>query len=353
MQLPVIDPKTFSFVANGNCFARLRKNTLPVSVVCAMPPNAQVAQQENNGFGPIFEPRGRRAVGASWVVVLISTVVLWFISSARERGILFLVFGAALLTLSAVLGELLRRVCLLIEEIGHKKTRYQGHWNKVFDFAFGCCRTILVVAVFAAMIVFFALNEHYEAFSHPDYVILFALNCLLVPQLVFLVGVRELSPVEISEINEKENKNVADGLAWSYYFGYLKLVLPKLIKQISKSEKFRHKIVRKLFILLPRTCYAYDDIAQADERVKFVGRLPRYLKSRAGVKARSYQHTVYRIEMPGRDGKMKEYHFILEYATPLASLYAMSEHERAPLTRPELDNQVMYWSILIFNIAPG
>ena len=323
-----------------------------------MPPNAEVAQQENNGFGPIFEPRGRRAVIASWVVVIISAVVLVFISSARERGskegIIFLVFGAALLTLSAVLGELLRRVCLVTEEIRHKKTRYQGHWNKVFDFAFGCCRTILVVAVFAAMIVFFALNEHYEAFSHPDYVILFALNCLLVPQLVFLVGVRELSPVEISEINEKENKNVADGLAWSYYFGYLKLVLPKLEDQISESENFRYKIIkRKLFILLPKTCYAYDDIAQADERVKCVGKLAPYLRNRAGVQARTYQHTVYRTEMPGRDGKMKEYHFILEYATPLASLYDMSEHDRAPLTRPELDNQVMYWSILTFNIPPG
>jgi len=266
----------------------------------------------------------------------------------RERGskegIHFVVFSAALLTLSTVLGELVRRMCLVTEEIQHKETRYQGNWKHVFSFifAFGYWRTISVVAVASALFVCFALNEHYEAFSHPDYVILFALNCFLVPQLVFLVGVRELSPVEISEINEKENKNVADGLAWSYYFGYLKLVLPRLENQITKSEEFRYKITKKkLFILLPKTCYTCDEIVEADKRVKWAGNLPECKINRGGIKARSYKHAVHRIEMSSPDGGMKEYHFILEYATPLMSLYDMSMHADAPLTRQERDHQVV------------
>ena len=61
--------------------------------------------------------------------------------------------------------------------------------------------------------------------------------------------------MEVSQINERENKNVADGLAWSYYFGYLKLVLPKLDEQIGKSEKYRYDVSRrKLYILLPKNC---------------------------------------------------------------------------------------------------
>ena len=71
-------------------------------------------------------------------------------------------------------------------------------------------------------------------------------------------------------INERENNNFADGLAWSYYFGYLKLVLPRLEGQITISEEFRWKINdRKLFILLPKTCYTYDNIQEADVRVKW------------------------------------------------------------------------------------
>lgn len=35
-----------------------------------------------------------------------------------------------------------------------------------------------------------------------------------------------LAPAEISAICEKRNFNVAHGLAWSYYIGYLRLILP-------------------------------------------------------------------------------------------------------------------------------
>ena len=212
---------------------------------------ADVVQQENNGFGPLSKPRGKAAVIVSIIVIIISAVV--FVFSVRERGskegILFLGFAAALLTLSAVIGELVRRMCLVTEEIRHKETRYQGNWKQVFrsTFGFGYWGTISVTAVASALFVCFALNEHYEAFSHPDYVILFALNCFLIPQLAFLVGVRELSPVETSDISERENKNLADGLAWGYYFGYLKLVLPRLEEQIGKSDEFRYQMQRKSF----------------------------------------------------------------------------------------------------------
>ena len=149
----------------------------------------------------------------------------------------------------------------------------------------------------------------------------------------------ELSPVETSEINVRENNNLADGLAWGYYFGYLKLVLPKLEKQIAQSEQFRYKIpIKKLFILLPKDCFTEDNIEDADERVKWAGHLPESKISRGGIKTRSYKHAVHLIEMPRPDGGIDNYHFVLEYATPLMTLYDMSKH--AALSRQERDNQV-------------
>lgn len=35
------------------------------------------------------------------------------------------------------------------------------------------------------------------------------------------------SEVEVSELCEARKTNVAHGLAWSFYLGYLKLVLPR------------------------------------------------------------------------------------------------------------------------------
>lgn len=37
---------------------------------------------------------------------------------------------------------------------------------------------------------------------------------------------QSLAPAEVSAVCEKKNLNVAHGLAWSYYIGYLRLILP-------------------------------------------------------------------------------------------------------------------------------
>jgi len=149
------------------------------------PPDANVVQQENNGFGPLFKPRGRRALIVSIVVVVMSGVVLVF--SVRERGskegIRFLVFSTALLTLSAAFGEFVRRMCLVTEEVRHTVTRYQGKWRHVFSstFAFVHGIAVLVVTFVSALFVCYALYDHYEVFSHPEYAIMFAVNSFLVP----------------------------------------------------------------------------------------------------------------------------------------------------------------------------
>lgn len=137
---------------------------------------------------------------------------------------------------------------------------------------------------------------------------------------------------------------MAAGLAWSYYFGYLKLVLPRLEQRISESEQFRYKITDKeLFILLPKTCFTCDDIEQADSRVKWVGNLPESKINREGSKDRSYKHAVHEVGMHcPADGTMEEYYFIVEYATPLMTLYDMFVD--AQLTDPERDQQIMLFT---------
>ena len=312
-------------------------------------------QQQNNGFGPLSKPRGKAAFLATSLVILVSGVVHVIMTISQASGekesrdkLHFLIFGAAILTLSLVLGEVVRRLCLVIEEIQHKETRYEGSRRKVFisTFTFRYGRSILIVGVVSLLIVSYFLYEHCNTFCRSEYALFFSMNCFLVPQLLFLVGLRELSSVEVSQINERENKNVADGLAWSYYFGYLKLVLPILEERIGKSE-YRYKIARKkLFILLPKNCYTYATITEADERIKCAENLEEYTKDRGGIRKRSYKHTVHRIEMPRPDGGIDEYHVVLEYATPLMSLYKMSEYAKCGLRRQERDEQVCLKSLL-------
>ena len=309
-------------------------------------------QMQNNGFGPLSKPRGNYAMITAAVLIAISAFVHFkamvvHASAEQERNekIDFLIFGTALLILSFAVGELVRRMCLLTEELQHKQTRYEGSWKKVFTstFTFNYGRSIFVVSIVSLLIVCHSLYENYNTFFRLDYAILFSLNCFLVPQLLFLVGFRDLSIVEISQINEKENKNVADGLAWNYYFGYLKLVLPNLDERIASSDrKLREKItIKKLFILLPKTCYTYDTIEESDPRVKCAGDIKPLEIARGGIPKRSYKHTVHRIEMPRPDNSGKdEYYVIMEYAVQLKSLYEMTNNSEAVLSRQQRDEQV-------------
>ncbi|PFX29187.1 Stimulator of interferon genes protein [Stylophora pistillata] len=145
-----------------------------------------------------------------------------------------------------------------------------------------------------------------------------------------------LSPVEKSDLYEKENKNVADGLAKGFYFGYLRLVLPQLNEKIADSVEFRYLLnAKKVFILLPKTCFTCDSIVDADSRVKWADDLPPLEISRGGILKRIYKHAVYKVEMPCPDGTVEEYHFILEYAMPLMTLYDMSQYADPPLSHEE------------------
>ena len=112
-------------------------------------------QQPNNGFGPLSKPRGSGAVFAALLVVAVSGAVhivnaIAFSSTKESKDvILFMFFGAALLTLSLVLSELVRRVCLVNEERRHRHTRYEGSWKKLLNstFTFRYGHSILVVGV--------------------------------------------------------------------------------------------------------------------------------------------------------------------------------------------------------------
>ena len=304
-------------------------------------------QQENNGFGPLSKPRGKASLRAALFVVAFCVVVHLKIahSTGNQQGrdeLVFLLFSIALLTLSLVVGEVVRRVCLGIEEIRHKQTRYEGSWMKIFKsiFAFKYGRSLLVVGFVSFVIVSVALYRDCNTFCRAEYAILFSLNCFLVQQLLFLVSLLEFSRVEVSEVNEKENKNVGDVLAWNYYLRYLKLVLPHLEGQIHKSD-YKYSIEqKKLFILLPKDCYTYDKIVDADPRITVAGNLDSYDINFGGVMKRSYVHTVHRIHMPRPDGNVDEYHVVLEYATPLMSLYNMSRHGECGLSLQDRDEQV-------------
>ncbi|NXG57252.1 STING protein, partial [Hemiprocne comata] len=140
---------------------------------------------------------------------------------------------------------------------------------------------------------------------------------------------------EMSEMSERSKQNVAYGLAWSYYVGYLKIVLPRLKKSLEEFSRANPNVLTcretwKLHILIPLSCDVYDDLEKADSNIQYLADLSETTLTRAGTKKRVYKHSLHTI----RD-EDKLWHCAVEYATPLQSLYAMSQDECAGFGRED------------------
>lgn len=165
---------------------------------------------------------------------------------------------------------------------------------------------------------------------------------------MFLIGAQKLSQTELSHIAETEIKNVADGLAWGYYCGYLKLLLPHLDDVLEKAvapdfvvedDDMKNAIqVKKLFIIISKNCSCYEKLINADpDHIQDAGKLPSFYMTRAGVHSRAYQQSLYKV-------KAKEkpvLYVMMEYATPLLTLNDMSHDDIAELSQEDRNMQIM------------
>ncbi|CAB4035226.1 stimulator of interferon genes -like, partial [Paramuricea clavata] len=147
-----------------------------------------------------------------------------------------------------------------------------------------------------------------------------------------------LSRVQISSLLENNNRLVANGLAWSYYFGYLKIILPKLHERIAESEWKDKLSSNKLFILMPRDCWAFGKLSDEaeDGKIQLVeDGVIEFEAERAGISKRSYRNNVYEIKIDG----CEPLQVLAQYATPLCSMYDMSHSAEANLSVEDRDEQ--------------
>ncbi|NXV97948.1 STING protein, partial [Calonectris borealis] len=159
---------------------------------------------------------------------------------------------------------------------------------------------------------------------------------------------------EMSEMSERSKQNVAHGLAWSYYVGYLKIVLPRVKKSMEVFSRANPNMLAcretwKLHILVPLSCDVYDDLEKADSNIQYLTDLNETTLTRAGTKKRVYKHSLYAI----RDEDNKLWHCAVEYATPLQSLYAMSRDECAAFSREDRLEQAKLFYRTLEEILKG
>uniref|UniRef100_A0A8B9VMU3 STING ligand-binding domain-containing protein n=1 Tax=Anas zonorhyncha TaxID=75864 RepID=A0A8B9VMU3_9AVES len=100
-------------------------------------------------------------------------------------------------------------------------------------------------------------------------------------------------------MTERSQQNVAHGLAWSYYVGYLKIVLPRTsFSHAANLNVWACRETWKLHILIPLSCNVWDDLEKADSNIQYLTDLTETTLTRGGIKKRVYKHSLYAI----RDG---------------------------------------------------
>ncbi|KAK2849474.1 hypothetical protein Q5P01_009308 [Channa striata] len=247
----------------------------------------------------------------------------------------------AMVILVLTTGPLLHGLCLLAEEmLNHSNTRYRGRGLLTHVLpACGLGGKTLLAAGLAGLLLSLAEPPLPQSESWKLLLLASAFYALFKS-----LGVLGPSEVEVSDICEERKMNVAHGLAWSFYLGYLRLVLPHLEVAIAKFCA-THQINRpswshsskKLLILIPLNANISHKLEEEDSNIHFYDNLPNNEIDRAGVRARVYKHSVYRVI----DEHGKAYECVVEYATPLLTLYSMSQDSSAGFGEPERRQQVL------------
>ncbi|XP_022607651.1 stimulator of interferon genes protein isoform X1 [Seriola dumerili] len=292
----------------------------------------------------IPRPRGNlpKVCAATLAAITIAGIV--FLSPERLFG------WVAMVILIVTLGPLLHGLCLLAEEmLYHSNTRYRG--QRLLSHVLPVCglggKTLLAAGL-AGLLLYLA--GHPLPHEGQCWKLLFLASVLytffksLGVLLFSVVDVQGPSEVEVSDICEGRKMNVAHGLAWSFYLGYLQLVLPCLEDSIASfrathqaSSPFWGRGSRKLLILIPLNSNISHKLEDEDDNIRFYDNLPNNNIDRAGVRGRVYKHSVYRIQ----DEHGKAHECVVEYATPLLTLYKMSQQSSAGFGEPERRQQVL------------
>ncbi|XP_067238335.1 stimulator of interferon genes protein [Chanodichthys erythropterus] len=251
-------------------------------------------------------------------------VFAWMLDSDsfKERAGMFL--------FCLIAQRFIHSMCLFAEEwLVHSRQRYHGRINEIFQACFKGHVILGMCAIFL-MLMFGGISFTHEQWSTMT---ITCAGYLLLNSL----GVLGPAPVEISEICEVKKMNVAHGLAWSFYIGYLKFVLPDLQNKISQYSSTRVKLSSPcLHILLPLNAVVPTKPEEEDTNVVFHENLPELELDIAGVRNRSYKNCVYKITQNN-----KTFSCVLEYATPLRTLYQMSQESSAGFGERERKQQVL------------
>lgn len=312
---------------------------------------------ENNGFGPLYVARNDNVLhcGVVFMAVFAMCGSYGLYQEEWMKDVKTLAeFGCLLcgIIVVAMTGEMLKRFSCVFEELlNHRKTRYRGNF---MDTVKSCLaakdNNLALMIVYIISIIILFVNQDTVSKVLPLHLIPILSSIICLANYIFA---RNRSLVEVSLNNENSVHNLAAALAWSYYTGYLKIILPHLNEMINNSHGPNFQKIndddlcnavnyRKLIVIIPKSCICYKSLKDIDQRIKDVCPLSEKRLNRGGVMERIYKVTLNKVTKEGKD-----MYVIAEYASSIMTMRDMRDNAKAEFTQEDIETQgVLYYNKL-------
>ena len=182
-------------------------------------------------------------------------------------------FTTALSLFGVVLGTLVNRLSLINAERHHLRQRYHGSWKEMIKACFSGIVWGPVVALLGstAMIIVVLIFVTGKPWFEVSYLVYIFSGIGVGPLIMHLLNLNTQSEVHISMILEDKGMNVANGLAWSYYFNYLRQALPTFKKATGHPFPAPHEGIKlslnKLLLLIPHDCNMTENLNELDNKI--------------------------------------------------------------------------------------
>ncbi|XP_018576991.1 stimulator of interferon genes protein [Anoplophora glabripennis] len=293
--------------------------------------NVCVVQRGKKYYYPKSIPQERSSL-SNYICLFIS-FGLFVVDILTNENKVATVFAMYLLgVLVSVSLQLLYRIVLVKEEFRHLTSRYGGCVSNLLKNAFYFPTKVWIALAFS---VFYAV--YYCCTNNvTELPFNFKNIAFLIPSIYFLTS--QLS-LETSSLNDslwiaKDNGlDYGSGMAYSFFHGYLNLVLPKTgteeknLKELMEDYEAENRILfaaYKLFILIPKSLECFVSLKnEHSPSVDESQSLPVKEITVAGVQKRVYKNAVYKINTGRLDEKI---YVSAEYATPLRTFLEVVKH---------------------------
>ncbi|XP_071962983.1 stimulator of interferon genes protein-like [Antedon mediterranea] len=289
-----------------------------------------VVKRFESGFGEVPKKRGKnKQIVATFVslVFMAYSFLVWMavpLETLVDDDLYLLcmynsVFALPMVFFGAITTKFVLCIFVLVEEYKHIRSRHNNSILLLFKNCFQVflTKTFVMGSVALIAVVLWMRSDNKDRFDNH-----WSTNRLNVITPVgvsiitnYMFDFKTLSVVEVSEIHESSNINVTQGLAWSYFTGFLEIILKDLKGTIEKDERWKQELENKRLkcvfnCIVPLNCKVPSLLGESErhEGITFESNLPPVLKDRAGVK-RKYTISVYKID----DGKGRSRFVICEY----------------------------------------